>query len=153
MKCASVKFVPELLRVNKKATRLAVARDLLQCADQGANFTKTIITSDDSWVYGYDQKQKPRHYDGSLQGLHGQKGTPSSEQGNSNVDSFLQSQRHCSSRACTRWSNSYQEYYVKVLYWLYDAMQHKLPVLCEVTGSCTMTMPLPTCTTLSRLLA
>jgi hypothetical protein len=39
---------------------------------------------------------------------------------------------------------SYQEYYIKVLHWVNDATQHKLPVLCEVNGSCTMTMPLPT---------
>jgi hypothetical protein len=63
MKCVSVKFVLKLPTVNKKETCLAVARDLLQCADQGANFMKTIITSDESLVYGYDQKRKSSHYD------------------------------------------------------------------------------------------
>jgi hypothetical protein len=52
MKCVSAKFFPKLLTVEQKETRLAVARDLLQCADQDANFMKTIITTDASWVCG-----------------------------------------------------------------------------------------------------
>jgi transposase len=35
MKRVSVKFVPKLLTVEQKETYLAVARDLVQCADQG----------------------------------------------------------------------------------------------------------------------
>jgi AraC-like DNA-binding protein len=50
MKCISAKFVPKLLTVVQKETRLAVARDLLQCADQDADFMRTIITGDESWV-------------------------------------------------------------------------------------------------------
>jgi hypothetical protein len=44
-KCVSMKFVPKLLTVEQKATHL-LARDLLQCADQDANFLKTVITCD-----------------------------------------------------------------------------------------------------------
>jgi len=58
MKCISVKFVPKLLTVEQKETCLAVARDLLQCAGQDANYLKTLITSDKSWVYGYDPEKK-----------------------------------------------------------------------------------------------
>jgi hypothetical protein len=58
MKCVSVIFVPKLPTVNKKETCPAVARDLLQCADQRANFMNTMITSDKSWVYGYNQKYR-----------------------------------------------------------------------------------------------
>jgi hypothetical protein len=58
MKCISVKCVPKLLTVKQKETCLAVARDLLQCAGQDANYLKTLITSDKSWVYGYDPETK-----------------------------------------------------------------------------------------------
>jgi hypothetical protein len=58
MKRVSAKFVPKLLTVVQKETRLAVARDLLQCADQDADFMRTIITSDESWVYRYDPETK-----------------------------------------------------------------------------------------------
>jgi hypothetical protein len=57
-KCVSVKFVPKLLTVEQKETRLAVARDLLQCAGQDANYMETLITSDESWEYGYDPETK-----------------------------------------------------------------------------------------------
>ena len=58
MKCVSAKVFPKLLTVEQKETHLAVARDLLQCADQDANFMKTIITSDESWVCGYNTETK-----------------------------------------------------------------------------------------------
>jgi len=47
MKCVSVKSVPKLLPVGQKQICLAVARYLLQCADQDANIMKTIIASDE----------------------------------------------------------------------------------------------------------
>jgi len=58
MKCVTVKFFPKLLTVEQKETRLVVARNLLQCADQDANFIKTMITSDVSWVCEYDPEIK-----------------------------------------------------------------------------------------------
>ena len=86
MKCVSVKFVPKVLIVKQKETYPAVARDWLHCADQDANFMKTLITGDKSWVYGYDPETKAKT----------KNGTPSSEQGESDIDSCLQSQRCCS---------------------------------------------------------
>jgi len=47
MKYVSVKSLPKLLPVEQKQTCLAVARYLLQCADQDANIMKTIIASDE----------------------------------------------------------------------------------------------------------
>jgi hypothetical protein len=61
-KCVSVKFVLKLLIVGQKATHLVVARDLLQCADQDADFLKTVITCDESWIQGTTWKQKPSHH-------------------------------------------------------------------------------------------
>jgi hypothetical protein len=58
MKHVSVKSVPKLLPIKQKQTHLAAARYWLQCADQGANFTKTTVTSDEPWVYGYNPETK-----------------------------------------------------------------------------------------------
>jgi hypothetical protein len=57
-KCISVKFVPQLLTAKQNKSHLAVARDLLQCANQDTNFMKTIITSDESWDYQYNPETK-----------------------------------------------------------------------------------------------
>jgi hypothetical protein len=85
MKCVSVKFVPEVLIVQKE-THLAVAKDWLHCAEQDANFMRTLTAGDKSWIYGYDPETKAET----------KNGTPSSEQGGSDIDSCLQSQRRCS---------------------------------------------------------
>jgi hypothetical protein len=69
MKYVSVKFVPKLLTLERKETDLALARDLLQCADQDTNFMKTIIAGVDSWVYGTTRKQKPSHSNVRLKSL------------------------------------------------------------------------------------
>jgi hypothetical protein len=58
MKCISVKSVPKLLIVEQKETRLAVARDLLQCAGQEANYLKTLPAMNLGSM-GMTQKQKP----------------------------------------------------------------------------------------------
>jgi hypothetical protein len=55
MKWVSAKFVPKLLAIE---TCAAVARILLQCAVQDAHFMKTVITNDESWVYGCDLETK-----------------------------------------------------------------------------------------------
>ena len=53
-----MKSVPKLLTAKQKETRLAAARDLLQCSDQDTNFMKTIITNDESWDYGNNPETK-----------------------------------------------------------------------------------------------
>jgi hypothetical protein len=58
MKRISLKVVPNLLTVEPKDTLLAVARDLLQCADKDANFMKIIIIGDESSVYWYYPKTR-----------------------------------------------------------------------------------------------
>jgi hypothetical protein len=98
------KIHPKTAKYQQKETCLAVARDLLQCADQDTNFIKTIITSDESWVCRYDLETKAQTSQWKTLGLWGQKGTPSSEQGVSDVNSFLQSRRYHSPWVHTRWS-------------------------------------------------
>ncbi|XP_068215884.1 protein GVQW3-like [Palaemon carinicauda] len=58
MRRVSAKFVPKLLVEQQKQLRLEIAQDLLDCANNASNFMKTIITGDETWVYGYDPETK-----------------------------------------------------------------------------------------------
>jgi len=90
-----VKSVPQLPTAKQKETCLAAARDFLQCSDQDTNFMKTIITSDESWDYEYDPETKAQSSQWKSPGSpRSEKGMPTSEQGKSDVDSFLQSGWH-----------------------------------------------------------
>jgi AraC-like DNA-binding protein len=53
-----VKFVPKLLSQEQQQLRLEVARDMLECANGDPQFLKTMITGDETWVYGYDPETK-----------------------------------------------------------------------------------------------
>ena len=35
-----------------------IAQDMLDCANNDLEFTKTIITDDETWVYGYNPESK-----------------------------------------------------------------------------------------------
>jgi hypothetical protein len=49
------KFVPKLL---SQELCLEVAQDMLECANGDPEFLKAVITGDETWVYGYDQKNE-----------------------------------------------------------------------------------------------
>ena len=50
----SAKFVPKLLTMEQKQLRLEITQDMLDCVESDSNFLNTVITGDESWVYGYD---------------------------------------------------------------------------------------------------
>ncbi|XP_072145081.1 histone-lysine N-methyltransferase SETMAR-like [Dermacentor andersoni] len=54
MKRVAAKFVPKLLTVQQKQLRVEVSQDMLDSTNSDLDFMNTIITGDDSWVYGYD---------------------------------------------------------------------------------------------------
>ena len=54
----STKFVPKLLTVEKKQLHLEITQDVLDCVESDSNFLNTVITDDESWVYGYDPETK-----------------------------------------------------------------------------------------------
>ena len=54
----SAQFVPKVLTANQKDARVSVAQDLLEYAKNDENFIESIITGDESWVYGYDPETK-----------------------------------------------------------------------------------------------
>nr|XP_050038879.1 uncharacterized protein LOC126536027 [Dermacentor andersoni] len=58
MKRVAAKFVPKLLAVEQKQLRVEVSQDMLDSTNSDPNFMSTIITGDESWVYGYDPETK-----------------------------------------------------------------------------------------------
>lgn len=58
MNRVAAKFVPKLLSPEQKDLRFDVAQDLLDTANTDPGFLNTVITGDESWVYGYDPETK-----------------------------------------------------------------------------------------------
>ena len=58
MRRVSAKFVPKLLTEEQKELRKEICKDMLDCANHDPEFMKTIITGDETWVYGYDPETK-----------------------------------------------------------------------------------------------
>ena len=54
----AAKFVPKLLSAEQKELRVEVAQDLLDTTSTDPEFLNTVITGDESWVYGYDPEIK-----------------------------------------------------------------------------------------------
>jgi len=54
----SAKFVPKLLTEEQKEFWKEVCEDMLDCASCDPEFMRTIITGDETWVYGYDPEAK-----------------------------------------------------------------------------------------------
>ena len=58
MRLISARFVPRPLSDDQKALRVSVCRELKQEARDDPNFISSIITGDETWVYGYDLEAK-----------------------------------------------------------------------------------------------
>jgi len=54
----SMKFVPKLLTMEQKQLRLEITQDMLDCVESDSSFLNTVITGDESWVYGYNPETK-----------------------------------------------------------------------------------------------
>ncbi|XP_065305928.1 protein GVQW3-like [Dermacentor albipictus] len=52
------KIRAELLMVEQKQLRVEVSQDMLDSTNSDPDFMNTIITGDESWVYGYDPETK-----------------------------------------------------------------------------------------------
>jgi len=50
---------------------------------------KTVVTGDESWIYGYDPERKAQSSQWKTGVSKGKNGPPSSEQSESDVDSFF----------------------------------------------------------------
>jgi len=58
MHCVAAKFVPRVLTKDQEANRVNISQELLDCVSVNENLLKTIVTGDESWVYGYDVETK-----------------------------------------------------------------------------------------------
>jgi hypothetical protein len=58
MRCVSAKLVPRLLTQDQTEHRAPACRELLQHVENYASFLPSIITGEESWVYGYDPETK-----------------------------------------------------------------------------------------------
>jgi len=54
----AAKFVPRVLTKDQKAHRVNISQELLNRISIDENFLKTIVTGDETWVYGYDVETK-----------------------------------------------------------------------------------------------
>jgi hypothetical protein len=52
------KSVPKLLSQEQQQLRLEVTQDMLERTNGDPEFLKTVITGDETWVYGYDPETK-----------------------------------------------------------------------------------------------
>jgi hypothetical protein len=58
MGCVLAKLVPRLLTQDQTERCATPSCELLQCAENDATFLPSIITGDESWVYGCDPETK-----------------------------------------------------------------------------------------------
>ena len=58
MRRVSAKFILMLLTKQQKELRVEIAQGMLDCANNDLEFTKTLTTGDETWVYRYDQETK-----------------------------------------------------------------------------------------------
>jgi hypothetical protein len=58
MKRVVAKFVPKLLMMEQKQLRVEVSQDILDSKNCDPGFMNTIITGDESWVYGDNPETK-----------------------------------------------------------------------------------------------
>jgi hypothetical protein len=58
MQCIAAKFVPCVLTEDQKGNRVNISQELLDRVSVDENFLKSIVTGDETWVYGYDVETK-----------------------------------------------------------------------------------------------
>ncbi|XP_049271908.1 histone-lysine N-methyltransferase SETMAR-like [Rhipicephalus sanguineus] len=130
MKRVAAKFVPELLTVEQKQLRVEVSHDMLDFTSSDSNFMNTIITGDESWVYGYDPETKSQ----SSQWKHFTSPRPKkARQLRSNVkvmlSAFFDSRGVLHHEYAPQGQTITKEYYRDALRRLRDAVRRKRPEL------------------------
>ncbi|XP_037504875.1 protein GVQW3-like [Rhipicephalus sanguineus] len=130
MKRVAAKFVPKLLTVEQKQLRVEVSQDMLDFTSSDPNFMNTIITGDESWVYGYDPETKSQ----SSQWKHSTSPRPKkARQVRSNVkvmlSTFFDFRGVVDREYAPQGQTITKEYYRDVLRHLRDAVRRKRPEL------------------------
>ena len=120
-------FIPKLLTTEQKDLRSEIAQDNLKMVSDDENVLKKVITSDESWVYGYDLETKQQ----SSQWKRPDEPRPKKErQSRSHVKSILIIFFDCEGvvhyEFAPRGQTVNKEYYVEVLKRLRNAVRRKL---------------------------
>lgn len=58
MRRIAAKFVPRLLTQEQKDNRVTICQELLDRANEEEDFMETVVTGDETWVFGYDVETK-----------------------------------------------------------------------------------------------
>jgi hypothetical protein len=58
MQRVAAKFVPCVSTEDQKASRVNISQELLDLVSVDEYFLKTIVTGEETWVYGYDAETK-----------------------------------------------------------------------------------------------
>ena len=124
----SAKFVPKLLMEQQKELRKEISEDMLDVANHDPEFIKTIITGDETWVYGYDPETKFQ----SSQWKHPESPRPKkARQVRSNVKvmltCFFDSRGIVHHEYAPEGQTINKEYYLEILRRLRDAVRRKRP--------------------------
>jgi AraC-like DNA-binding protein len=125
-----MKFVPKLLSQEHQQLRLEVAWDMLECVNGDPEFLKTVITGDETWVYGYDPETKVQ----SSQWKHSSSPRPKKAQRVRSkvkvlLTVFFDYRRIAHHSYVPAGQTINKEYYLEVIRHLRDAVRHKRPDL------------------------
>ena len=60
LKRVAAKFVPKLLNFDQKTLRITISQEMLNAVSDDIDLLKSVITGDESWIYGYEVETKAR---------------------------------------------------------------------------------------------
>ena len=127
----AAKFVPRLLTLDQKECRVTNSSDLLENARDNPFFLSSIITGDESWVYGYDPETKAqssvwKHPDSSRP----KKARQVQSKTKVLLTVFFDLKGILHHEYAPEGQTVNKEYYLQVLRHLRDAVRRKRPELC-----------------------
>jgi len=130
MQRVAAKFVPCVLTEDQKANRVNISQELLDRVSVDENFLKTIVTGDETWVYGYDVETKIHSSQWEGQGSpRPKKARMSRPNMNVMLLVFFDWQGIIHHEFVPRGQTANKEFYVAVLKRLREAVRRKRPQL------------------------
>jgi hypothetical protein len=142
------KLFPRLLTQDHTEHRATACRELLQRAENDATFLPSIITEDESWVYGYDPETKQISHNGRRRRHLGRrKGGKSGSNAKTMLIAFFDAESLVHHEFLPQRQTMNHTVYITVLRRLRDAVRRKrphgpqIPVFYTTTMHHTTTLP------------
>jgi len=129
MQRVATKFVSRVLTEDQKANRVNISQELLDRVSVDENVLKTIVTGDETWVYGYDVETKAQSSQWVGQGSLRPKKTRMSRPNMNVMLVFFHWQGIIHHEFVPRGQTVNKEFYVAVLKRLREAVRWKRPQL------------------------